>query len=1014
MAMPKNGVRKGPRKVDLVSPQAVPSDKVSDADLVNARVFLEPLAPLPTPADANENDDLAKALAAYQKRNRSDLNDLTSFLTKYPQSRWKPSLQANIARVRFENGYFTEAIELWKSVWEATKDQKSPGLKAVADESVTQLMLLIGRLGQTKNLESYLSQVDKRPMFGTIESRVQQAKEGLTAQKERPKKSFKCGPFAINTILNIGKPTQPRNKFVDSCESTANGTNLATVMKLSKDVGLNYQLAKRDSGAPLIVPSVVHFKLAHFGAITEVKNGRYHLQDQTFDEKGNFWLTADALNTELDGYSLIPAGPLPHGWQPLSEAEAANIWGKGNIPAVAVGKGPADPICFPCIWNTLTFGIYPIHYNPTPPGMAEANIFSMNSTLQIKDCPVAYTPPVGPQIPFVLNYNHQEGAQPGTYTFSNFGQDWTLYWISYLTLDGSNNATVRPRGGGYQVFDYTIPDNIQNPYPVDVMTQANLTVISAGSVYQRQLPDGTIEVFNQPDGTGRIFMTQVIDPQGNSAYMQYDTNFRLVAVTDAIGQVSKITYLSNTFGNAGFYKISQISDPFLRSANFTYDSTQNYLLTSTDTIGITSQFQYDTSSSFINLLTTPYGSTSFNTYSYNDGFGDTVVVMKIVYPDNSTVVNRLAYGESAYGSNFWDREAMALYPNDFKQFAPAYATKSTLFNCSVSYILQPVPGQESYALLAPINYTYPGAGTTPGGEFTTVGSTNKPSIVTQGSETSTFSYNALSKVTRSVDPVGRTFTYRYDANNIDLLEARQTRGTNNDLLGKWIYNNNQHVPNKYIDGSGQVTLYSYNSFGEPTTITDPNGNTTTNFYNANGQLMQTDGPLPGNSDVTTYTYDGYNRPYSVTDAQGYTIFVSYDNADRPTLVSYPDGTTEQTIYNRLDAVLQKDRIGRWTQTAYDPRRQPVSVTDPLGRKTQYAWCNCGSIAQITDPNGNITSFQHNLAGQLVTKTVSDNSNCQYSYDSYGNVSSRTDNLSQVTNYAYNRVRPVVPVVETSC
>jgi DNA-binding transcriptional regulator YiaG len=59
-------------------------------------------------------------------------------------------------------------------------------------------------------------------------------------------------------------------------------------------------------------------------------------------------------------------------------------------------------------------------------------------------------------------------------------------------------------------------------------------------------------------------------------------------------------------------------------------------------------------------------------------------------------------------------------------------------------------------------------------------------------------------MTQSVDPVGRTFSYLYAANNIDLLEKRQTQDTNNDLLGKWQYNNNQHLPNKYIDGSGQL------------------------------------------------------------------------------------------------------------------------------------------------------------------------------------------------------------------
>ncbi len=117
-------------------------------------------------------------------------------------------------------------------------------------------------------------------------------------------------------------------------------------------------------------------------------------------------------------------------------------------------------------------------------------------------------------------------------------------------------------------------------------------------------------------------------------------------------------------------------------------------------------------------------------------------------------------------------------------------------------------------------------------------------------------------------------------------------------------------------------------------------------------LIQTSGPLLGTADVTTFAYDGYGRVYQITDSQGYTLTYSYDNADRVTQISYPDGTSDQTIYKNLDAVLLKDRIGRWTNTSYDSMDQLSYVTDPLGRKTQYSWCPCGSLSTLTDPKGN--------------------------------------------------------------
>jgi hypothetical protein len=63
----------------------------------------------------------------------------------------------------------------------------------------------------------------------------------------------------------------------------------------------------------------------------------------------------------------------------------------------------------------------------------------------------------------------------------------------------------------------------------------------------------------------RIFMTKVIDSQGNEVLIQYDSDFRITTITDSIGQVSTISYVSNSSGNPGFYKVASITDPFSRT-----------------------------------------------------------------------------------------------------------------------------------------------------------------------------------------------------------------------------------------------------------------------------------------------------------------------------------------------------------------------------------------------------------------------------------------------------------------
>jgi hypothetical protein len=145
-------------------------------------------------------------------------------------------------------------------------------------------------------------------------------------------------------------------------------------------------------------------------------------------------------------------------------------------------------------------------------------------------------------------------------------------------------------------------------------------------------------------------------------------------------------------------------------------------------------------------------------------------------------------------------------------------------------------------------------------------------------------------------------------------------------------------------------------------MTDPNSNTTSLTYTGTSSafLTQINGPLSGNNDITTFSYDGFNRLDTTTDSEGYQLSFDYDNADRKTQTTYPDATTEQTVYDRLDAIFMKDRIGRWSQSAYDSLDQLVFELDPLGRKTQYDWCHCGSLSKLTDPAGNVTAWHHDL------------------------------------------------------
>ncbi len=266
---------------------------------------------------------------------------------------------------------------------------------------------------------------------------------------------------------------------------------------------------------------------------------------------------------------------------------------------------------------------------------------------------------------------------------------------------------------------------------------------------------------------------------------------------------------------------------------------------------------------------------------------------------------------------------------------------------------------------------------------------------------SEFQWNVIGNLLQSIDPLRRRNSYTYAPNNIDLLEKRETTDGDNFLIGRWD-NYVNHLPGLYIDGSGRQTLYVWNPAGQLLTITDANGNTTTMTYSLDGYLMQIDGPLPGNQDVKKFSYDGFGRLFSTEDSVGYQLFFLYDNANRLVKTLFLDGSSEDTIYNRLDAVLSKDRNGRWTERRYDSLDQLISEVDPLGRKVQYKWCDCGSLSELIDPAGNVTAWHHDLQGRLIQKVYANGTTVNYVWEiDMSRLRTRIDAQNQETTYTHN-------------
>lgn len=958
------------------------------------RVLAEPLFPVGGNPSAEATAALTAALEQYQRAgNREAVAPLVDYLDKHPDSPWRVGLLTNLGLIYYDAAQFTNALAAFDGAWRAGKSVAADGpAKALVDRALGELVRMHARIGHKDELRQLLEEVKDRPLTGAATEQVAGAKEGLWMMDNNPAVAYLCGPKALESIIGYQHPAGVKADVVDAAESGPKGYSLHQVESLAKQARLPYRMAKRQRNAELVLPSVVHWKSNHYAALLEEKNGRLHIKDPTFG--GDLWVSRQSLEEEASGYMLIPAGKLPKGYAPVTVAEAGTVYGRGYISSSDANRTRLkDDMVKP---------------QSCPFGMCQYNFHTMLVSLNLTDTPVGYTPPKGPPVKFTATYNQREANQPANFTYSNLGAKWTFNWLTYLEDDPANAARDILRyvaGGGAEIHSgYT---STSQTFAPQASSQSVLVRTASNPLrYELRWPDGSVDVFAQPDGhtayPRKVFLTEKRDPQGNAVSLTYDADLRITQITDTLGQATTLAY-----ENADPYKITKVTDPFGRAAVLAYTGSQ--LTAITDVLGLQSQFTYG-ANQFVSALTTPYGATSF-------AYGESGTTRWLEATDPQGGKERLEYRQQAPGipysesvvpqgmsivfnayingrnSFYWDKHAMQTAAGDYTKARLTHWLHGVNTSVSVG-----VKESEKAPLENRVWYNYPDQWH--GG---IVGSMEKPTrigrVVDDGAtQLYQYAYNALGKTTQAIDPQGRETDYEYGSDGIDLLRVKQKNGSSYDLLAEFSYDVH-HRPLTYKDAAGATTTFTWNNAGQLLSASNALGETAGYEYDAQGYLLRAVNPY-GRTQAS-YTYDGYGRIATASDDSGYTLAYAYDALDRLTQVTYPDGTHRTLAYDKLDLASDTDRLGRTTQYAYNPLRQLAQTTDALGQISRYTWCGCGSLESLTDALGQVTTFSHDVQGRTTAKRYADGQGIDYQYENTtSRLKTRSDAQGQQTQYRY--------------
>jgi RHS repeat-associated protein len=588
---------------------------------------------------------------------------------------------------------------------------------------------------------------------------------------------------------------------------------------------------------------------------------------------------------------------------------------------------------------------------------------------------------VGVPLTITRTYNSLNAA-----VGSSLGYGWTSDLYASLSFDADGVVTVHQENGSQVSFK---PD--ADGYTAPSRVLATLTKHDGGSfTFVRRATD-----YFDFDSAGRLTArySRTGDPASGYGLTRYayDSDGRLVSVTDSVGRVIRLAYDPD---GMHLHTLTYSAD---RTVTFNHD-TQGNLVSVVAADGTQTSFTYDDQHRLLTVLNPQQqaAATKHPLTNHYDAEGrvdeqtdELGRVTRFAYTDAATTVTnpaghvtRCTYADGVQASLIrgigTPQETITTYEHDPATF-----------------------GVTAMTIKAPDD---------PNDHRTTTSYDAQGKAVStvdgEGRKT-TYTHNSFGQVTTitspnpsSTGPASVTTTYTYDARGI--LQA-------------------EHMPLHTADATiDLVTTYQHSDSARPdlvTAVVDPLGQVTRLAYDQRGQLIRQTSP---GGRAIAYTYDEAGRITSVVAPKGnvgganldrFRTTMTYDLADRVLSTSTANGSNPITVRRRYDAdgnlTRVVDALGRETRYRYDRAGQQTTVVRPDGTRLRTSYWPDGTLKSSVDGAGHTTTYAEDALGRLAAVTDPLRRITRYTYDGAGNVASVTDPQGQVTRSSYdNSDRPV--------